>query len=332
MQEAIIIFLVFVGCMSNVILLENLVKEDPGCGNLITFLQFLFIALEGFFFTSKFGTVPPKISKKNYFFMTVLFFLVNVLNNYAFDFNVPVPLHIIFRSGSLLANMILGVYVMKKKYPFSKYLAVVLITLGIVVCTVVSGKDVKSTKIKGPSTTPYEDFFWWTIGIIILALALFLSAGLGLYQEFLYKNYGRHPREAVFYTHFLPLPLFLFVSKNIYEHAVMAFHSEPIFIFNFFQIPKSIIYLIGNVISQFVCISSVFVLTTQCSSLVVTLVLTLRKFISLIISVIYFKNVFTIYHWLGTVFVIVGTVIFTELHKKLMNYTWSVRELKKKAE
>jgi len=30
--------------------------------------------------------------------MVVLFFVVSVVNNYAFNYNIPVPLHIIFRS------------------------------------------------------------------------------------------------------------------------------------------------------------------------------------------------------------------------------------------
>lgn len=66
------------------------------------------------------------------------------------------------------------------------------------------------------------------------------------------------------------------------------------------------------------CISSVFVLTTECTSLTVTLVITLRKFLSLIFSIIYFKNPFTIYHWIGTILVFTGTVIFTELIPKIV--------------
>ena len=30
--------------------------------------------------------------------MVLLFFVVSVVNNYTFNFNIPVPLHIIFRS------------------------------------------------------------------------------------------------------------------------------------------------------------------------------------------------------------------------------------------
>lgn len=76
-------------------------REDPGSGNLITFSQFLLIALEGFVFTSKFGTVKPRIGFKDYLIMVFMFFVVSVCNNYAFDFNIPMPLHMIFRAVSL---------------------------------------------------------------------------------------------------------------------------------------------------------------------------------------------------------------------------------------
>lgn len=136
---------------------------------MITFLQFLFIALEGFLFTAKCGTEKPKIAFKNYTTLVAMFFLVSVCNNYAFDFNIPMPLHMIFRAvwfdktefswdafkinfflveilqGSLIANMIMGILILKKKYEFSKYLSVLMITVGIVTCTIVSGTDVVSS-------------------------------------------------------------------------------------------------------------------------------------------------------------------------------------------
>lgn len=71
-----------------------------------------------------------------------MFFVVSVCNNYAFDFNIPMPLHMIFRAGSLIANMIMGILILNKTYTFSKYLSVLMITGGIVICTVISGSDV----------------------------------------------------------------------------------------------------------------------------------------------------------------------------------------------
>lgn len=73
-------------------------RADPGSGNLITFLQFLFIAVHGFIATAKFGTVKPRIGLKDYTILVAMFFIVSVCNNYAFDFNIPMPLHMIFRA------------------------------------------------------------------------------------------------------------------------------------------------------------------------------------------------------------------------------------------
>ena len=34
----------------------------------------------------------------------------------------------------------------------------------------------------------------------MLTFGLFLSARMGIYQEVLYKEHGKHPREALFYS------------------------------------------------------------------------------------------------------------------------------------
>lgn len=55
-----------------------------------------------------------------------------------------------------------------------------------------------------------------------------------------------------------------------------------------------------------------FVLTAECSSLTVNLVVTLRKFLSLLLSVVYFDNAFTVFHWSGTILVFGGTLLFSD--------------------
>lgn len=78
-------------------------------------------------------------------------------------------------------------------------------------------------------------------------------------------------------------------------------------------VPSQWLFMLGNVVTQHLCISSVYILTTECSSLTVTLVVTLRKFVSLLFSIVYFSNPFTTYHWIGTLLVFVGTIVFTEV-------------------
>lgn len=73
---------------------------DPGSGNLVSFAHFLFIAVEGFIFTSKFGTKPIQIGYKSYAVLVAMFFVVHICNNFAFDLNIPMPLHMIIRAVS----------------------------------------------------------------------------------------------------------------------------------------------------------------------------------------------------------------------------------------
>ncbi|KAK9497922.1 hypothetical protein O3M35_003820 [Rhynocoris fuscipes] len=306
---------VFVGCMLNALFLELSVKADPGCGTLITFSQFLFIAIEGFLFTSKCGTKQRHIPIKSYLFIVGVFFVCNVCNNFAFSFNISMPLHMIFRSASLITNMIMGIYILKRTYPLSKYLSVILITLGVSICTIVTGYDLSSKDSSKTEETEEEfNLALWLLGLALLVFALFVSALLGIYQELLFKNYGKRPYEALYYTHLLPIPVFLIFYNNLLEHYNIMMESEKVIVpFTSYQIPCMVLYLMGNVITQYICISSVYELTTQATSLVVTLIITLRKFISLLLSIIYFGNTFTIYHWIGTTLVFYGTLIFTEV-------------------
>lgn len=305
--------LVFVGCCSNVVSLELLVREFPGCGNIVTFAQFVFIALEGFIFETNFGSKKPAIPIRNYVIMVAMFFTVSVINNYALNFNIAMPLHMIFRSGSLIANMILGIIILKKRYSASKYLSIALVSAGIFICTIMSAKQVNVANHSSEEEGFYA-FMRWLVGIAMLTFALLMSARMGIFQETLYKQYGKHSKEALFYNHFLPLPGFLLLSTDIYNHCVHFSQSTPVPVpVVGVTMPIMWIYLLINVITQYVCIRGVFILTTECASLTVTLVVTLRKFLSLIFSIIYFQNPFTTWHWVGTAVVFLGTLLYTEV-------------------
>ncbi|KAK2169457.1 hypothetical protein NP493_1188g00036 [Ridgeia piscesae] len=320
MNPSIAIAAVFIGCCSNLVFLELLITESPSSGNLITFVQFVFISFEGLFFTSKFFTkkptipismfatmasmhmvdvmyqnvlhlvnvsIPIQLMLRTYIFMVAQFFIVNVANNYALNFNIPMPLHLIFRSLHCIKIRLRG-----------------------------------------------DDHSWHHLGdscvsprssILLLLFALYMSARMGIYQETVYAQFGKHPSEALFYNHFLPLPAFLFLSKDIYNHMIVFSQSTPIVLpFLGIAVPKLWLFLIGNTLThpRYVCIRSVFILTTECTSLSVTLVVTLRKFLSLLFSIIYFNNPFTLYHWLGTAFVFSGTLLFTDAFS-LLNKAYS---------
>lgn len=130
----------------------------------------------------------------------------------------------IYFQGSLIANMLLGIVILKKKYAFEKYMSVLLITVGIIICTFYSSQQTKSVSIliwlrlielsqnlfqactdcdlqkNNIKEDSGDHFFWWIIGIFLLTGALLLSASMGIFQEQLYKNHGKHPEEALYYT------------------------------------------------------------------------------------------------------------------------------------
>jgi solute carrier family 35 (UDP-xylose/UDP-N-acetylglucosamine transporter), member B4 len=293
-------------------------SEDPGIGHLVTFSQFFFIAVHGLIFTSKFFTVKPVIAMRDYIKLVTMFFISNVCNNYAFNFNIPMPLHMIFRSGSLMANMVMGVIILKRSYDAWKYASVILITLGIIISTIASGADLHKANEGNTDLRSLGILFWLSIGILLLTVALFVSARMGIYQETLFKKYGKHPHEALFYTHIIPLPGFIMLSGSIHQHITSVVQSRSQSFLGI-DVPVQVAYVIGNMLTQYMCISSVYVLTTECPSLTVTLVVTLRKFASLLFSILYFRHNFTFYHWTGALFVLIGTVIFTEIIPKASN-------------
>uniref|UniRef100_W5LED8 Solute carrier family 35 member B4 n=1 Tax=Astyanax mexicanus TaxID=7994 RepID=W5LED8_ASTMX len=319
MNTAFAVSLVFAGCCSNVVFLELLVRKFPGCGNIVTFAQFAFIALEGFVFQTNFGRKKPAIPISNYVIMVTMFFTVSVINNYALNFNIAMPLHMIFRSGSLIANMILGIIILKKRYSASKYLSIVLVSIGIFICTIMSAKQVSAQKGSTDEDGVYT-FLQWLVGICMLTFALLMSARMGIFQETLYKQYGKHSKEALFYNHCLPLPGFLLLSTNIYNHAVFFSQSTPVEIPLIGQhVPVMWVYLLMNVI-------------TQCGVTFMHLwILTLRKFLSLIISILYFQNPFTVWHWVGTAVVFLGTLLYTEVWTSIRT-AMKGDKLEKKAE
>uniref|UniRef100_A0A8R1HLE9 Uncharacterized protein n=1 Tax=Caenorhabditis japonica TaxID=281687 RepID=A0A8R1HLE9_CAEJA len=238
-----------------------------------------------------------------------MFFTVNVVNNQALNFHVPVPLHIIFRSGSLLATLLVSVFLIGKSYSIRKYLSVFAITLGIVVCTLATSAQ------GGDSSLSYEEaskhYKEWSIGIAMLTFALLASAYLAICQQQMYEAYGKHPDEAMFITHFVSLPFFLIMGGDIASAAQKLSASAPYSILP--GVPSLWVDLAASCLLQYYCIKFVYQLNSRVDSLTVTLVVTLRKFLSLIVSIVYFKNPFTAQHWLGAVLVFAGTLAFADI-------------------
>jgi UDP-xylose/UDP-N-acetylglucosamine transporter B4 len=262
--------LIFGGCCSNVFSLEVLVQSQPKSGHLVTFAQFLLVAIEGFFAhlerplvakgkNSSLALKKSQVPLSHWWVLVILFWISSVLNNYALSFSISMPFHIIFRSAGLIVTLLISYCFFGQSYSSKQVFAVLLVSLGILLTTFASAfQSGKLNTLHSSSNVTFNSE--WFIGVGLLIIALIISAFMGQYQQMLYTKYGhQHWKEGLFYMHALSLPAFLFVYKSIYEEFVQYSTSEPMFPLaflsdtsplSFFSLPRLWFYLIINVLTQ----------------------------------------------------------------------------------
>ncbi|KAF7494931.1 UDP-xylose and UDP-N-acetylglucosamine transporter [Sarcoptes scabiei] len=329
-------------CFINMAFQEQVLRIVPESSNFISFVQHLFISFCGFRTNGLPFILPRKQSSirlRYYLPLVLLNFLAILSNNLSLSFGVSIPLQMIFKSSSLIANMLLGMIIMGHRYPSFKIISVLAITFGLILCTFEEYRvkhSFKFEKIQSFTTESSSNSSWsQLIGFVCITLSLFLSAGIGIYQEFLAKKFCPCPSETLYYVHLLSMPMFfLGVSDDLRKHfeifgsslistlqifsdsqqsslfSVKNFYQKCLQVHN--QDPTKFLWLWLALIvaSQYCCIRSVYHLTTICSSLSVTLCVTNRKFLSLLFSILYFGNLFTFWHWLGSTIVFISIICF----------------------
>lgn len=140
--------------------------------------------------------------------------------------------HIVFRSGGLCVNMLLGYLFDGRKYTALQVISVALVSIGIATATsAVSSKpptsepEFSTTGILTGTGPPTR--LEYLTGISLLTLALVFSTLLGFSQERTYAKYGRgHWQEGMFFIHALALPMFAFVKNDLVDQINVA-NSSP---------------------------------------------------------------------------------------------------------
>ncbi|KAL7425048.1 golgi uridine diphosphate-N-acetylglucosamine transporter [Cryptotrichosporon argae] len=193
-----------------------------------------------------------------------------------------------------------------------------------------------AANLAASSASGTVDTAQYAAGIALLAGALFLSAWLGIWQEQTYRLYGKKWREALFYCHFLSLPFFLPLAPSLSATLSSYASSPPMALFALpvpdpavdmltvragladhlvnwktVAVPSALVALAVNVVTQGMCIRGVNRLTSRVSSTTVNLVLTLRKAVSLAISVWFYGSGVSTGLLLGGAMVLGGTMVYS---------------------
>lgn len=352
-----ILALIFGGCCSNAYTLELATRQLPSSGTLITFAQFLVTTLSALpHFIQRSERAPwmelkPRVVPLYRWGVQVALYLSSsLLNNTAFAYNVPMSVHIVFRSGGLVINMVLGYAVQKTRYSLAQVASVLLVTAGVVASTFSSQS--------GPSTSKQErgEVGEYATGVALLFAALVITGLMGLWQERTFRLYGNQNwRESMFYSHLLSLPLFALRSRALATDIAAANNTTPwyfgthhphptrrsdwaallkppaldltparVFALDHLipalpagwgkgvWVPSFWPPLVLNVATQLLCINGVNRLTAQVSSLSVTLVLVVRKALSLLVSVLLVqRSTGTPALWTGAAAVLAGTITYS---------------------
>lgn len=274
-------------------------------------MQFLFVAVTGYvaqFDRTRppFFIAPNKVPVRRWIVNIVLFFGINVLNNHAFSYDISVPVHIILRSGGSITTMLAG-YLYGKRYSRMQVIGVVLLTVGVILAAW-SDASTKVSRHSDAEPTNHTNLSQdakvdearpaFGTGLFILLVAQILSAIMGLYTESTYRQYGPQWRENLFYSHVLSLPLFIPFAPNIGNSLTKMTQSERLSLQQIFPfiplpgvvVPVQLIYLGINVLTQYACIRGVNLLAAASTALTVTIVLNIRKLVSLLLSIWLFGN------------------------------------------
>ncbi|MCJ1477037.1 golgi uridine diphosphate-N- acetylglucosamine transporter, partial [Lambiella insularis] len=183
-------------------------------------------------------------------------------------------------------------------------------------------------------------------GLGILFVAQVLSALMGLYTQSTYALYGPHWNENLFYSHFLSLPLFVpFLPSFLTQYrrllaapalevpiaprelfspgpqrsilrmsnfvpASLTCSEKPVQSLLKIRIPIHLVSLLLNSLTQYACIRGVNLLGARTSALGVTIVLNVRKLISLFVSIYLFGNDLPLGVMLGAAVVFTGGGIY----------------------
>lgn len=318
---------VFCGCQANVFLLELIIGGSPDTLYALTCAQYVSVALltlplllrlktpaedlEGAASMLPFAWRRARIPLRQKLILAVVAWAMSVANNIVFSFDVSVPLHATFRSSSLMVNMLAGFLFLQRRFTVPQVVCASAICLGLVALTLEKTRKAQRATAAASSLLPPQAPTWrGVVGVAILVSTTFCTAGLGVFQERMYRDARQQEAaansakrmkkkdddaapmwaEALCTSHLFALPLFLlFPTRLVTEFG----HVQP----------ANRWHLVLNCLTQLVCIAGVYVMNHRTSAFTLTLTLTLRKLATVTLSVLYFGHyrTFTPVEWVAMV-------------------------------
>jgi UDP-xylose/UDP-N-acetylglucosamine transporter B4 len=294
---------VVLGGVGTYVCFEKLNQLDPGCGGVITLLQYIVAVAERSGDAAAFVS-KPVIPYPYHFAFCFLLFAGSWLGNVCLEFDLPFPLFLVIKNCSLVFTLIVGGIFLGKHYRLGHIVSVIVVSAGVTLAVL----EQQQVSKRNPAA---ETSSRTLIGVMLCTLSTLAMAGLSCSQEYAFAKYklksGETPtKEAMFFTHVFGLPA-LVMSGSLVQH-ITALASEW----------KSAFPLIlMNVSCMVMCKTNIFRLLEISTSLTTTLAITVSRFLGIIVSVCFLSKVPAgSQFWIGSLLVASGSIGYLMVGQK----------------
>uniref|UniRef100_A0A8C4ZXK9 Solute carrier family 35 member B1 n=1 Tax=Gadus morhua TaxID=8049 RepID=A0A8C4ZXK9_GADMO len=200
---------------------------------------------------------------------------------------VNYPTQVLGKSCKPIPVMILGVTILRKRYPMAKYLCVLLIVSGVALFLYKPNKGGAST-----------DEHLFGFGEILLLLSLTMDGLTGVFQDHMrtrFQTSAYHMMLNINLWSTLVLGLVVLWTGEIWEFLSFTERHSSIFY-------NILLFGLTSALGQ----TFIFMTVVSFGPLTCSIITTTRKFFTILGSVLLFGNVITSMQWVGTLLVFLG--------------------------
>lgn len=251
---------------------ELLLRFDGRTGNIISACEYTYCAL-----LSSSALLQPRTLPWRYH---VSLWFAGVMHSALTNTGLavkglPMPVALVIKNGSLLANMLLGSLVVGKHPSRRELLAAAIISVGLIFGTL--GKSRHGGADVGAASAGA-----YALGIGCLGGALLARAASGIVQEAAFTRHGVAYNEVLFWRAVLGAPVFL--AANFGGHLADEATTAPTVLVEVMSSGWLMLLLAANVIGDHITKLAVTHLINEAGSFSATLVIQLQRFVSCVFS------------------------------------------------
>lgn len=250
--------------------------------------------------------LPPKV----YIFMGGLLVVSFGMSNMSLLY-LTYPTKVILKACKLIPVMVIGLSVQGLAYTLREYASAVALVLGLALFTLgdkfwlllMPADSGDAAALLAASTPPDAKSTAWSllVGMFLMSLSLVADSFLGNWQERTLKQYRCTPQQLVFYNSAVGaffLTVVILVTGEL-RNAVVYSVQRPQTLWRLFML--NFVGYLG--------VSTYLVLVKTSGIFVATIVATIRKFLTILVSFLLFPKPFTVAHGVGLVAVAVGITL-----------------------